>query len=124
MDGLDIQPLIERITNAPTEETSYIVRVGIGTGKEWLEESERQSVYEAASFDPVYATRLMVDVLPNPWVARAIVGKLLAELRERGWSDESVRGASGFILEELRQWLILERDRLAEVRFREDVAAE
>src|ERR1019366_525675 len=82
-----------------------------------------KSVNEAASFDPVYATRLMVDFLPKPWVARAIVGKLLAELRERGWSDESVRGASGFILEELRQWLILERDRLAEVRFREDVAA-
>jgi type III restriction enzyme len=66
----------------------------------------------------------MVDVLPNPWVARALVGELIAKLRARGLSQAQIDGAAGFILEELRKWLLAERDRLAETKFREDVAAE
>jgi type III restriction enzyme len=121
---LDLKLLVERLSKAPTAETSTVVRVGIGTGKDWLEETGRQSVYEAASFDTVYATRLMVDILPNPWVARALIGDLLKALQERGLSDAIVGGASGFILEELRKWLLQERDRLAEAQFFGDVTAE
>jgi hypothetical protein len=39
-------------------------------------------------------------------------------------SAVQIDGAFGFILEELRKWLLTERDRLAEAKFREDVAAE
>jgi type III restriction enzyme len=123
-DGLNLQLLVGRLAAAPAPEESHFVQVGFGTGKEWLEQTGLKSVNEAASFDPVYATRLMVDVLPNPWVARAMVGQLLDALRERGWTDESLGGASGYILEELRGWLIAERDRLAEARFIDDVAGE
>jgi type III restriction enzyme len=122
--ALNLAPLVERLSAAPTAEASHVVRVGLGTGREWLQESGLESVMESASFDSVYATRLMVDVLPNPWVARALVGKLLAELRARGLSAAQIDGASGFILEELRKWLLEERDRLAEAKFRKDVAAE
>jgi type III restriction enzyme len=122
--ALDLKSLVERLSKAPTAETSTVVRVGIGSGKDWLEETGRQSVYEAASFDTVYATRLMVDILPNPWVARALIGDLLKALQERGLSDAIVGGASGFILEELRKWLLQERDRLAEMQFFGDVTAE
>ena len=79
---------------------------------------------EATSFDTVYATRLMVDILPNPWVARALIGELLAALRGRGLTDADLGGASGYILEELRKWLVKERDRLAETQFFGDVSAE
>jgi type III restriction enzyme len=122
--GLNLAPLVERLSAAPTAEASHVVRVGLGTGKEWLQESGLAEVIESASFDPVYATRLMVDVLPNPWVARALVGELIAKLRARGLSQAQIDGAAGFILEELRKWLLAERDRLAEKKFREDVAAE
>jgi type III restriction enzyme len=57
-------------------------------------------------------------------VARALVGELIAQLQARGLSETEIDGASGFILEELRKWLIEERDRLAEIKFRDDVAAE
>jgi len=125
-DDLDMLPLVETLSNASPPEASYVVRVGIGsgTGKEWLEKSDLQSVYESARFDAVYATRLMVDVLPNPWVARALIGELLTALRKRGLDDARLGGSSGFILEELRKWLLKERDRLAEARFLEDVAEE
>ncbi len=122
--ALDLNPLVEKLSKAPTAEASYVVRVGIGTGKEWLEESGRQTVVEATSFDTVYATRLMVDILPNPWVARALIGELLAALRGRGLSDADLGGGSGYILEELRKWLVKERDRLAEAQFFGDVSAE
>jgi type III restriction enzyme len=125
-DDLDMLPLVETLSSASPPEASYVVRVGIGsgTGKEWLEKSDLQSVYESARFDAVYATRLMVDVLPNPWVARALIGELLTALRKRGLDDARLGGSSGFILEELRKWLLKERDRLAEARFLEDVAEE
>lgn len=122
--ALNLAPLVERLSAAPAAEASHVVRVGLGTGKDWLLESGREVVLESASFDSVYATRLMVDVLPNPWVARALVGELIAQLRARGLSETEIDGASGFILEELRKWLLEERDRLAEIKFREDVAAE
>jgi type III restriction enzyme len=123
---LDMLPLVETLVNASPTEASYVVRVGlgIGTGKEWLEKSDLQSVFESARFDTVYATRLMVDVLPNPWVARALIGDLLMALRGRGLDDERLGSASGFILDELRKWVLKERDRLAEERFLADVAAE
>ena len=123
-DELDLSTLVEKLSTTPTAEASYVVRVGIGTGKEWLEETGRQSLLEAMRFDTVYATRLMVDILPNPWVARALIGELLAALRGRGLSDVDLGGASGNILEELRKWLVKERDRLAEAQFFGDVAAE
>jgi len=122
--ALDLNPLVEKLSKAPTAEASYVVRVGIGTGKKWLEETGRQTVVEAASFDTVYATRLMVDILPNPWVARALIGELLAALHKRGLSDADLGGASGYILEELRKWLVKERDLMAETQFFEDVAEE
>ena len=37
--ALDLKPLVEQLSKAPTAEASYVVRVGIGTGKEWLEET-------------------------------------------------------------------------------------
>src|SRR6185437_11150869 len=122
--ALDLKPLVEQLSKTPSAEASYVVRVGIGTGKDWLEETGRQTVVEATSFDTVYATRLMVDILPNPWVARALIGELLAALRGRGLSDADLGGASGYILEELRKWLVKERDRLAETQFFDDVSAE
>ena len=123
-DELNLQPLVERLSNAPAAAESHLVRLGIGAGEKWFEQSGLKGMVEASSFDAVYATRLMVDVLPNPWVARGVVGELLEALRERGWSDEKLGGASGYILEELRKWLVAERDRLAEAQFFEDVAEE
>jgi type III restriction enzyme len=49
---------------------------------------------------------------------------LLAALRGRGLTDADLGGASGYILEELRKWLVKERDRLAEAQFFADVSAE
>jgi type III restriction enzyme len=84
----------------------------------WLEQSEVQSVYESTTFDAVYATRLLVDVIPNAWVVRGIITELICGLKSRGLDDMKLGSMSSLILEELRKWIVDERDRLAEARFR------
>lgn len=72
-------------------------------------------------FDPVYATRSITDVVPNAWVAREIVGRMLTGLTQRGWSDAKIGNNGSFLIEELRKHLVHERDRLCEEVFRNGV---
>ncbi len=78
---------------------------------------------EALRFDPVYAVRMVSDLVPNPWIARDIVGRVLVGLTARGFDAETLGALAGFIIEQLRQWLDRERDRMAEAVFRAAVAA-
>lgn len=120
---LSIDELAERLAHGVAANESDLVRLDVGQGKMWLEQSEVQSVYEAATFDAVYATRLLVDVVPNAWVAREIVAELIGGLKSRGLDDTKLGSMSSLILEELRKWVVNERDRLAEVRFMEYLEA-
>jgi type III restriction enzyme len=72
----------------------------------------------------VYTTRIIADLVCNAWVARELIRKLVDRLRERGFTDESLGAQSSFILEELRKFLIQERDRLAEDLFLSRVGSE
>ncbi len=114
--SLDTGSLADRLAHGSSQSGS-LVRLELGKGKMWLEQSEVQSVYESAAFDAVYATRLLVDVIPNAWVARGIVAELITGLKSRGLSDVRLGAMSSLILEELRKWIVGERDRLAEARF-------
>jgi hypothetical protein len=42
---LNLAPLVERLSAAPTAEARHVVRVGLGTGKEWLQESVSRGCY-------------------------------------------------------------------------------
>jgi len=66
---------------------------------------------------------MVSDIVLNPWVAAAIVSSLVKELRVRGFTDEKLGALSGLIIEGLRKWLGEERDKMAEVRFRDEVKA-
>jgi len=60
--------------------------------------------------------------VPNPWVARSMVGEVIKGLMARGFDDKKIGYLSSFILEEMRKHLIAERDKLAEQVFMEKVA--
>lgn len=100
------------------------ISVGDGSGGEFFPTAPTRRVSEATVFDPVYATRIITDIVPNPWVARELVGDLLLRLKERGFDDAKLGDMSSFILEELRKFLISERDKLAEAQFVTYVASE
>lgn len=78
---------------------------------------------ELLALDPAHAARLISDLVPNPFVAREIVGRLLQHLEERHFKPEHIGAIAGLIVEELRRGLDEERTARAEAYFRAEVAA-
>lgn len=77
---------------------------------------------EVVTFDPVHAVRMMLDIVPNPFVGREIIGRLIDRLRDRG-IDDKLGGIARLVVEEMRRQLEKERDRRAETLFKEGVEA-
>ena len=78
---------------------------------------------EVFAFDPAHTVRMMLDIVPNPFVGREIVGRLLVALRGRGFDDRKLGGIASIIVEEMRKELDRERDSRAEALFKNEVAA-
>jgi type III restriction enzyme len=121
---LNAKTLAETLAKEVDAARSQMLRLTLGKGDEFLSATEVQAVRETITFDPVYATRSVVDIVPNPWVARAIIDDLVKALRKRGFDDAKLGAASSYILEMLRKWVQEQRDVLAEKLFLSDVAAE
>lgn len=121
---LDARNLADKLATEVDAEPSHMLKLTLSEGKEFLSATEIRAIQETISFDPVYATRSVVDVVPNPWVARAIIDDLLRAMKKRGFDDLRLGAASSYILEELRQWLQQQRDILAEKQFMADVLDE
>ena len=100
------------------------VSVGAGSGAAAFVADLATTVQETTRFDPVYATRMIVDIVPNPWVVRALLDQVRGRLRARGADDATIGALSGFILEEMRKFLAAKRDCLAEEVFMREVASE
>lgn len=77
---------------------------------------------EVLAFDPAHAVRTILDIVPNPFVGRSIVGRLLTRLRERGFDDRKLGGIARLIVEVLRKRLDRERNLRAETFFKRAVA--
>jgi hypothetical protein len=63
------------------------------------------------------------DLVPNPFVGREIVGRLLGALRARGFDEAKLERLAKLIIEELRKGLDAERTARAEAIFKEAVGA-
>ena len=122
--ALDLAQLAEKLAKEVNAERSQMLKLTLADGAEFLKATEVSAPQEKTVFDPVYATRSVLDIVPNPWVARSVIGDLLTALRERGFDDAKLGAASSYILEELRKWLQQERDLIAEKQFVQDVQEE
>ena len=71
------------------------------------------------TFDPVYISRALIDIVPNPWIARDFVEKVKINLIKYGNDSKILAINNNFILEIMRLHLTSERDRLAEMLFRQ-----
>ena len=78
---------------------------------------------ESFVFNPAFAVRMISDIVPNPFVGREIVGKLLAALGKRGFDNAKLGNLGNLIVEELRKGLDSERTVRAEVLFKTKVIA-
>jgi type III restriction enzyme len=79
---------------------------------------------EVMIFDPAHAVRMVSDIVPNPFVAREIVGDLLDALRARGFDKNKLGRFASLIATELRRGLDHARTARAEALFKDEVAAE
>jgi len=68
--------------------------------------------------DPVFMTRQLTDIVPNPWQAHAFSSEVLDHLRRTGHDEAVITNNFVFLIEELRKCVSVEKDRLAEQIFR------
>jgi type III restriction enzyme len=122
-DAININALGDSLSPGAIAHGTQVTRMRYSTSGE-LESEEAIPVMERAVFDPVYATRVITDIVPNPWIARRFIEKLLQQLRGKGFSDDKLGELSPYVLEELRKHLLRERDRIAESKFMAEVVAE
>jgi type III restriction enzyme len=118
--------LAKQIPDSTQGHETQIVQVGLAkdpSAADFIESTElgRDKIQE--EFDPVYVVRSISDIVPNPWVAREYVDKVVKQLSRRGINGEKLGAVGHLVLETLRAHLSSERDRLAEAIFMADVAA-
>ncbi|MCY3841100.1 MAG: DEAD/DEAH box helicase family protein [Gammaproteobacteria bacterium] len=118
--GFDPRPIAERVpVDAQFAETQF-QRIAITGGDDPFTGESVSGASEALRFDASYAVRAILDIVPNPFVGREIVGSLLHALREGGFDASQLGRLAGLIVEELRKALQTERDVRAEAVFKTD----
>ena len=122
--GFNPKDIAARIPENAQAAESQLQRIRLADGGEeaFVGEAVSESD-EILAFDPAYAVRIILDIVPNPFVGREIVGRLLAALRGRGFDDEKLGRLGGLIAEELRKGLDAARDIRAEALFKNKVVA-
>lgn len=78
---------------------------------------------EAFAFDPAHASRMISDIVVNPFVGRGIVGDTVSALKTKGFDEAKLGQLSSLIVEELRKGLDAERNKRAEALFKDEVEA-
>lgn len=107
--GCAMEGLADGVPENAQAAASQLIRVRTGeTGK--LETAEFAANTGAAAFDPAYAVRMIMDLVPNPYVARELVGRVLARLEARGFDEAKLGALSSYIIDELRKVLAKWRD--------------
>lgn len=124
--GIDLNSLAAKMPTEAHEAQTRVTRLMIAgtTHADLLKAEQTSTDYELTKFDPVFATRIISDIVPNPWIGRSLVGAFTEALKARGFDDDKLGAMAGFLLEELRKFLLEERDRLAEAHFMVQVASE
>ncbi|TPE52579.1 DEAD/DEAH box helicase [Amaricoccus solimangrovi] len=127
IDWRDYSPskVAAAIPENPREAAAQLQRITLTDAgeDEFFKGEALAAAAETLRFDASYAVRVISDLVPNPFVARGIIGELLAALKARGFDREKLGRASGVIIDALRLALADEQDARAEALFRAEVAA-
>ena len=122
--GHDTSRTAERIPRNAQAADTQMRRIRIDErNPEILHDRPSGATGEVLEFDRTHAVACILDVVPNPFVGWEIVEDLLSRLRARGFDDSLLGRMEGHVIEELRKDLLVERDRMAEERFRREVLA-
>ena len=120
-DEVSLKPVMQ-LTLSTYEEKDVEIGVTLTDDKHRLIETKgvRDLKEGGIRVDPVFMTRQIGDVVPNPWQAHEFAKKVLSHFRKMGGKQETERLIANnfvFLIEELRKQLEAEKDRLAEAVF-------
>lgn len=116
--ALDVETFVDGLPKGAHAAATQIVRLRTGEGA-GFETEDAVAEHDAASFDAPHAVRMITDIVPNPYVARNLIQRLLDRLASRGFDAELIGRMSGFIVQELRKALIHWREGQAATVFRD-----
>jgi type III restriction enzyme len=122
--GFDPKETVARIPENAQAAESQLQRIRLADDGDELFVGETVAANsETLAFDPTHAVRMVSDIVPNPFVGREIVGRLLDGLLARGFDSGKMGALASLIVEELRKGLDVARHGRAEALFRDEVAA-
>jgi type III restriction enzyme len=126
IDWRDYDPstVAQAIPENPMQAASQLQRISLTYGgPDYFRQEEIAAASETLRFDPTYAVRVISDLVPNPFVARSILGRMVDVLKARGFDDKKLGASSGVIVDALRLALDKERTVRAEAHFKAGVKA-
>jgi type III restriction enzyme len=121
--SFDPKSIADRIPENAQAAENQLQRISITDTAEHFAAEQVVAVAENVRFDPAHAVRMISDIVPNPFVGREIVGRLLGRLETRGFGNAKIGSLASLIIEELRKGLDTERTARAEALFKADVEA-
>jgi type III restriction enzyme len=122
--GFDPQAIAAGIPENAQPPESQLQRIRLADDGEELFVGETVAQNsEFMAFDPAHAVRMVSDIVPNPFVAREIVARLIDALHIRGFDNTKVGRLAGLVVEELRRGLDQARTAKAEALFKAEVEA-
>ena len=120
--GFNPRPIADGIPENAQAAESQLQRIKLAeSGDQLVDQKAISWSGEPPAFDPAYAVRMIHDIVPNPFVGREIVGRLLDALRNRGFDEEELGRFAALVTDELRRGLTKARDEQAEAHFKEEV---
>lgn len=114
---------VMQLTLSDYEEKDVEIGVTIGGGRTGLVEAGRIRTLKEGGIrvDPVFMTRQIGDIVPNPWRAYEYSAMVLAQFRKMKTGQDVERLIANnfiFLIQEMRKQLDAEKERLAERVFR------
>ena len=122
LDWREFDPaqVIDEIPENPIELSARHQRIDFSSDGITASEAEK-AIGEDLQFDAAYATRVLYDLVPNPFIGRDIVARVETGLRERGFDDRKLGRCASVIVDRLRIRLSEAQAELAEALFKSDV---
>jgi type III restriction enzyme len=117
----DAEALAETIPDNAQAAEAQIIRLHTGE-KAGFETDAAKATEGARGFDGAHAVRMISDLVPNSFVARDLVGRVLVRLSTRGFDTALIGRLVSLIVDELRRALGTWRDTAAAAVFRDAFA--
>jgi len=118
-DSVDLDPVLSLTLSMSEEKDIEHIATLSEDIKKVIEEKKTIKLKEGGiRVDPVFMTRQICDIVPNPWMAHEFALTVLNHLADE-YDHKMIANNFVFIIEELRKQLDLEKDRMAEDIFRQ-----